>query len=117
MPITDCSAAGLANANPCLQCASDSELDMLWFYLWAYFGGYDLSTDLNTLLARGRGLEQLSDKQVKEAKIALFANFLGLGDVTMAEILEDVKCLPCVEPKVVRAATLSLICQFLTLAP
>lgn len=117
MPVTDCTAAGLANANVCLQCASDSELDMLWLYLWAYFAGLDLSTDLDTLMERGRGLVSLSDKQIKEAKIALFANFLGVDDLTLAELLDEVKCLPCAEPKVIRAATLWLICEFLTIAP
>lgn len=109
-----CNPAALVNAIPCLKCASETELDMVWLYLWAYFGGYDLSTDLDAIMAKGVPYMALADRQMKEAKVALFAELLGVTDMTLQEIMADLKCLPCASPKLVRAATLSLICDFLS---
>lgn len=115
MPIA-CTPAALVNETPCLACASETQLDMVWLWLWATFGGFDLSTDLDEVMALGVPFMSLADRQMKEAKVALFWHFLrglrGLDDLTLQEIMNDLKCLPCASPKLVRAATLALICDF-----
>lgn len=107
-----CNPAALVNDIPCLKCASETELDMIWLFLWSYVQGYDLSADFDTIMAMGVPYMALADRQMKEAKVALFADFLNLDSITMADMLNDMKCLPCASPKLIRAATLALICQF-----
>lgn len=108
----NCEAATTLNLLPCLECASDSQLDILWLFLWAYFMYYDFPEDIDEVLAKGVEYQNVSDTDLKRIKVALFAEFLRFEPGEAVEALDDIKCLLCVEPKLIRAATLALICEF-----
>lgn len=107
-----CTPEALVDVYPCLNCASDSQLDMMWMWLWAYFGNYDLPDDIDELQELGKCLKCLSPRQIKQAKLLLFANFLDVSQLEMNEIFDSIKCLPCMQPQQIRAITLALICDF-----
>lgn len=116
--VITCTKEALVDVLPCLTCASETELDIIWLYLWMRFWRLDPSEDLFTLIGDSACLTCMSEREIKQAKIAVWYQFLYAGgylDIqSTEELFDDLKCMNCMTPQQIRAAVLWLVCGFLS---
>lgn len=96
---------------PCLQCVSDSQLEMLRLYLWAALVGYTLPDDLQDILDASACNTCLSKTQMKRGELAMMAHAVA-EIVDLPTVVDAAKCLPCVQPQQIQAAVNWLECQY-----
>lgn len=111
-----CTPQALAEIAPCFRCLSETQLRMVFMFLWAILDGYDLPEDLDQLVEDSKCFTCLSQKQILEQKVAILADFLGATDLLSGQesVIEDMRCFPCLSQRQIDAAILFLICDFLT---
>lgn len=105
---TTCKITTLLNTTPCLDCLSETELEALLLYIWAYL--YSDQNDLPGVLADAVD-SPMSKKQALIAEIQVMAQNI-LSGTTVAEIAANMKCVPCADPALVRAAILKYKCVY-----
>jgi hypothetical protein len=104
----------LLAADPCLACLSIEQLDQLKLALWAKAASLPLPANLDTILSDSatHGSPAVSDKQRYQMEITKLKDAFGAGK-TIAELLEEVKCLNCIDPVRVRGASLLMEAKYL----
>lgn len=103
----------LLAADPCLQCLSLEDLDKLKLALWAKAALLPLPANLDTILSDSATLAtSCSEKQRIQMEVTKLKEAFGAGK-TVTELLEEVKCLKCIDPCRVRAATLLMEATYL----
>lgn len=115
MPISaSCTPQTLKESYHCIQCASESEVLMV--ILWALAkleGTYTLPEDLPTLLEDTACWNCVSDSDLLRSIAILLAQKASRSDLDITDFWDEVKCLPCADPKALRAAIVPLLCQYL----
>lgn len=109
-----CSIAEMKNLYPCLNCLSESQLEMLLLYMWAYV--WSLEDSIVDLLSNATDGQNISRSDFLRMEIAIMARSLLSDDVTVNDLIDDVKCLPCARSDVIRATILKLKCEYWQLA-
>lgn len=120
-----CTPAQLVDANPCLKCLSDSQLDIALMYVinaWAnsYLSltpakVFTLPTDLEALLQDAACMTCLDYRQMKQAVISLFAQTF-MQD-TPEGALQAAGCLLCLKPDQVWGIITKRLCDINTALP
>lgn len=119
MPVSaSCTPQAIKESFHCIQCASESEVLMV--ILWALAkleGTYTLPGDLDHLLEDTACWNCMSDSDLLRAIAILLAQKASRNE-SILDFWDEVKCLPCADPKALRAAIVPLLCQYLaTLNP
>jgi len=87
--------------HPCVTCLNPMELDALLIVLLATKAGYTMPTDLNTLVDATVCLRCYTDTQLKQS-LAAFLWEQNASQTTNAELLDQAKCLQCVDPQTMK---------------
>lgn len=113
MPVArnTCTPADKIAVVPCLQCLSDSELQMLEMWAWAAANGINLSGGLDGVLTASACWSCLSDTQRYRLYIQDLISIFG-GDASPESAIEALNCLRCLKPGQVKAAIAYLQCLF-----
>jgi hypothetical protein len=120
MAITiDCeNPKNLVHQYPCLSCLSESELlKLMIVVLNDYIGTlrdsinpYDLPSELSDLMSDSACYGCLSDKQMLQAVVVMFASLTYDDTKNVQDIVDDMHCLICADPKQTKSALLRLLC-------
>jgi hypothetical protein len=107
-------AVTLLNEYPCLSCLSKSELEIIKLILWANAAGITLPAAMDTVLADSQEILQMSDTQMLITELVAMKAIL-LPESTFEQMVENLRCMKCIPPKTVRAATLLMTISLRTL--
>jgi len=106
-------ATNYISDNPGVQAFGGQELDALIVLLLAERAGFDLATDLTTLVDDVACLKCWSDSQLKESLASFLWTQQEAGS-SADELMEKIKCLNCTDPKTIKALTNYLLILGLT---
>lgn len=108
-----CTKEGLVETYPCLQCLNNSELWAVLVMILATINNKDVSTDLNEMMEDAACIACLTDKQLFEGLVKVIGFGVINPETPMDEIRADVKCLLCVDPKMIKAMALKEFCTWM----
>jgi hypothetical protein len=98
--------------DPCLQCMSLEQLEQLKLALYAKANNKTLPDNLASILEDSACYGCMSDHQREQIEITKLKQVFG-GGKTIAELVEETKCLKCLDPKLVRSAALLMLSQYI----
>lgn len=98
---------------PCLQCVSDSKLQMVELWLWALANNLTLPDDLDEILEASQCWTCLSDTQRYRAWMTTLANQFVSEDNTPEGVIQTLGCLNCMKPGQIKAAIGYLQCKYI----
>lgn len=107
----DCTPATVEALQPCVDCFSDSQLEIQAIIMLDAFinvGSYDLSG----LLDESKCYTCLGKKQQKAAIVKILTDYFQ-SFISAADAQERRKCLECISPGQRRAILVRLICEFI----
>lgn len=110
--ITECTPQELLVVEPCLNCLSESQLLMILYLLFVWRIDGDLD-DAITDLENSTCFKCASDKQLLTMIDAILMQWLGITSDNWAEFKVAMGCLACADPKLIRAATVKKICEYI----
>lgn len=110
---TTCTPNGLLGEYPCFSCLSQTEM-LAVFILIAneLLGTYTLPAEVDTLLEDSACFNCISDKQKFQAIISTMAQVAyARSEKSMDDIRDEIKCLLCAPPGLLKAAAVLMLCQ------
>lgn len=108
-----CTPDDLLAQTPCFHCLSVTQLRMVELFLWATKAGYTLPDDLDDLLRDSAcwNCTDVGDKRRLEGRVASLANSMTEQLGAIADIIEAMKCIPCIKLGQLDSAITYAFCQ------
>lgn len=104
----------ILSIDPCVQCLSLEQIEWLRLALFAKAANLSLATpgNLALILEESACYNCMSEKQLAQVEVTKLKQVFGEG-ATFAELMEEAKCLQCLDPHRVLAARIYVESEYI----